>query len=133
MEIILATAFGCQVNILKGEGNSLTEAAAGVFSGTAIVGLSDLLCCMQMCIKLLIHCSLFSAQIPFSQKLFELFFSNGSKTTQNFATIRNFVMQVIEQRRQQSSENKVRNFVCYKKTITSTVTSYFRMLTFLNF
>lgn len=52
MEIILATAFGCQVNILKGEGNSLTKAAAGIFSGTAIRGLSELLCCMHMLVKI---------------------------------------------------------------------------------
>ncbi|XP_019850488.1 PREDICTED: cytochrome P450 3A24-like isoform X3 [Amphimedon queenslandica] len=88
MEVILATAFGCQVNILKGEGNSLTEAAAGIFSGTAITGLSELLC----------------SQIPFSEKLFELFFSNGSKITQDFATLKSVAMEVIEQRRQQSSE-----------------------------
>ena len=32
METILATAFGRQVNVLKGEGDELTEAAAAVFS-----------------------------------------------------------------------------------------------------
>ena len=32
MEAILATAFGRQVNVLKGEGDELTEAAAGLFS-----------------------------------------------------------------------------------------------------
>ena len=32
METILATAFGRQVNVLKGEGDELTEAAAGLFS-----------------------------------------------------------------------------------------------------
>jgi cytochrome P450 family 3 subfamily A len=32
METVLATAFGCQVNILKGEGNELTEIATGVFT-----------------------------------------------------------------------------------------------------
>ena len=31
METILATAFGRQVNVLKGEGDELTEAAAGLF------------------------------------------------------------------------------------------------------
>ena len=32
MEAILATAFGRQVNVLKGEGDELTEAAAGLLS-----------------------------------------------------------------------------------------------------
>ena len=32
METILATAFGRQVNVLKGEGDELTAAAAAVFS-----------------------------------------------------------------------------------------------------
>ena len=36
METILATAFGRQVNVLKGEGDELTEAAAGLFSGIGI-------------------------------------------------------------------------------------------------
>ena len=47
METILATAFGCQVNILKGEGNSLTEAAAGIFSDSksSSVSFSEILCC----------------------------------------------------------------------------------------
>ena len=31
METILSTAFGRQVNVLKGEGDELTEAAAGLF------------------------------------------------------------------------------------------------------
>ena len=32
METILATAFGRQVNVLKGEGDELTEIAAAIFS-----------------------------------------------------------------------------------------------------
>ena len=36
METILATAFGRQVNVLKGEGDELTEAAAGLFSNMEI-------------------------------------------------------------------------------------------------
>ena len=48
METILATAFGCQVNILKGEGSVLTEAAAEVFSknNTPVRAFSEILCCM---------------------------------------------------------------------------------------
>ena len=68
MEIILATAFGCQINILKGEGNSLTEAAAGIFSGTAITALSELLCCMQTRINLLVYWFIFSSN-PFLAKI----------------------------------------------------------------
>ena len=32
METILAAAFGCQINMLKGEANDLSKAAEGVFS-----------------------------------------------------------------------------------------------------
>ena len=42
MEIILANAFGCQVNILKGEGNSLAEAAIGIFTPNSFTLLSEL-------------------------------------------------------------------------------------------
>ena len=36
METVLEAAFGSQVNVLKGEGDSLTEAAAGVLSEVEI-------------------------------------------------------------------------------------------------
>lgn len=36
MQTILATAFGLQVNILNGEANELTKAAAGVFNSVGI-------------------------------------------------------------------------------------------------
>ena len=39
METILATAFGRRVNVLKGEGDELTEAAAGLFSNIEIKAL----------------------------------------------------------------------------------------------
>ena len=32
METVLGAAFGSQVNVLKGEGDSLTEAAAGILA-----------------------------------------------------------------------------------------------------
>ena len=35
MQTILATAFGRQVNVLKGEGDELIEAAAGLFSNAS--------------------------------------------------------------------------------------------------
>ena len=35
METILATAFGRQVNVLKGEDDELAEAASGLFSGVS--------------------------------------------------------------------------------------------------
>ena len=40
METVLGAAFGSQVNVLKGEGDSLTEAAAGIL---AQVDISQLL------------------------------------------------------------------------------------------
>ena len=47
METILATAFGRQVNVLKGEGDELTEAAAGLFSNFSFFSIwMDTLYCM---------------------------------------------------------------------------------------
>ena len=48
METILATAFGCQVNILKEEGSALTEAAAEIFfkNNTPAGTFNEMLCCM---------------------------------------------------------------------------------------
>ena len=47
METILATAFGRQVNVLKGEGDELTEAAAEIFlhSNTKFLTLVDCFHC----------------------------------------------------------------------------------------
>ena len=44
METILAAAFGRQVNVLKGEGDELTEAAAGMFSNTSAKFLTLMQC-----------------------------------------------------------------------------------------
>ncbi|XP_019851786.1 PREDICTED: cytochrome P450 3A24-like isoform X2 [Amphimedon queenslandica] len=88
MEVILATAFGCQVNILKGEENSLTEAAIGIFTPNLYNLLSEL-----------------CTQIPFSAKFFGLFFAKRLKLTQHHSTARNFIFQVINQRRLQSYNN----------------------------
>uniref|UniRef100_A0A1X7TPU3 Cytochrome P450 n=1 Tax=Amphimedon queenslandica TaxID=400682 RepID=A0A1X7TPU3_AMPQE len=88
MEVILAAAFGCQVNILKGEKNSLTKAAIGIFTPNLYNLLSEL-----------------CTQIPFSTKLFGLFFAKRLKLTQYHNTARNFILDVINQRHLQSYKN----------------------------
>ena len=47
METVLGAAFGSQVNVLKGEGDSLTEAAAGILAEVDIRAIlwSNLITC----------------------------------------------------------------------------------------
>lgn len=44
MQATLATGFGCQVDILNGEANELTTAAAGVFNSVGISPVFQLFC-----------------------------------------------------------------------------------------
>ena len=49
LETILAVAFGSEVNLLKGEGSLLTEAAAGIFDdmNESLLKWDDILYCKQ--------------------------------------------------------------------------------------
>ena len=47
METLLATSFGHEVNILKGEGDDFTEAAEGIFAAfgsNKVIWLDTILC-----------------------------------------------------------------------------------------
>ena len=57
LETMLAVAFGSEVNLLKGEGSLLTEAAAGIFDdmSESFLKWDDILYCKQ---KELLYCKL---------------------------------------------------------------------------
>ena len=63
METILATAFGRQVNVLKGEGDELTEIAAAIFSDVNLKVLIWVVTiyCMCIVIYLIMYLQFFSS------------------------------------------------------------------------
>jgi cytochrome P450 family 3 subfamily A len=85
METVLATAFGCQVNILKGEGNELTEIATGVFTN------------LSNSFLLLFHT--LRSQFTSLQPLLNLIFSR-SKIAIHSVQLRNVSLQILKARKQ---------------------------------
>ena len=73
METVLGAAFGSQVNVLKGEGDSLTEAAAGILAEVdiSVILWNNLISCNYYYLKSLHYSPWF-------------FPKNGQKMTPNF-------------------------------------------------
>jgi cytochrome P450 len=97
METILATAFGRQVNVLKGEANELTKAAAGFFSTASM--------------------SLFIWNITIDSQLqllksFKMFFTpQNSKSKNHLEYILKISLELIKERRQLPDSNKYMDFL----------------------
>ena len=82
MQTILATGFGCQVDILNGEANELTSAAAGVFNSFGISPVFQLFCKYFNCsISLLSRVSTYHIKV--SQKFLKVCLCLNRKNVNN--------------------------------------------------
>ena len=100
MQTILATAFGRQVNVLKGEGDELTEIAAAMFSDASInfmIWVESIRCMYNCCC--IIQKYTFAAQLPVLKTVSGLM-TPYSKLAVNFQKIADTCLQLIQARRQ---------------------------------
>ena len=122
METILATAFGRQVNVLKGEGDELTEIAAAMFSDASInfmIWVESIRCMYNYCC--IIQQYTFSAQLPVLNTISGLM-ASYLKLTADFQKIGDTCSQLVQARRQANSSEvtlvRCKYFILYSIEIS---------------
>jgi cytochrome P450 len=96
METTLATAFGRQVNVLKGEGEEITSVAAKIF--------------INIRTRQIINGMTYFSHFPFLKSINELFIPY-SEFYSSYIWIRNASLQLIKERRQQPDSSNSKDFL----------------------